>query len=327
MATDARVKSEQSEAEKSLVKSLGEDEAKTIIANRVKRDGDKAHITLANPQDGKKAVEYLAQQRGVSKSEAQKLIASLPLDGGWTAKGVGRAESGGKVAYFVVVDWPGGRAFRESLGLDPHGQDFHITVGFGDNGDVHGVPKNRVLPELSRAASLRSKVIRLAHLNPELRPHLLPLLTRTAGERVTVRDAKGVSYEVDADAARDALKNAVPRDRLSLLFPAFPKSTPSVLTPKEINLLSSEKLIQKPRVPRELSFREAEARYERLLNQAARETREGARGTGAGDDLGVWTDLAEGSYLTRKREFEVVLGILGVKSREAIRAIAERAAG
>ena len=29
--------------------------------------------------------------------------------------------------------------------------------------------------------TLRSKVIRLAHTNPELRPHLLPLLTKTAG--------------------------------------------------------------------------------------------------------------------------------------------------
>jgi hypothetical protein len=185
MATDARVKSEQGKAEKALIEALGEEDALKLIANRTKRDGDKAHITLAGPQDGKKAVELVATERGVSKGEAQKIIPTLPLDEGWRAKGIGRAESGGKIAYFVVVDWPGGREFRESLGLDPSGQDFHITVGFGDSGDVHGVPKNRVLSpsNLKKEASmntLRSKIIRLAHAQPALRPHLLPLVTKTA---------------------------------------------------------------------------------------------------------------------------------------------------
>jgi hypothetical protein len=190
MATDARVKAEQGNAEKALIEALGEEEATKLIANRTKRDGDKAHITLAGPQDGKKAVDHVATERGVSKGEAQRVIPTLPLEGNWRAKGIGRAESGGKIAYFVVVDWPGGREFRESLGLDPSGQDFHITVGFGDSGDVHGVPKNRVLSpsELKKEASmttLRSKIIRLAHAQPSLRPHLLPLLTRTAAvERV-----------------------------------------------------------------------------------------------------------------------------------------------
>jgi hypothetical protein len=180
MATDARVKAEQEKAERVLVTALGEERAQKLIANRVRRDGDKAHVTLAGPQDGKKAVDYVASTRGVSKSDAQKIIAMLPLDGGWRPKGVGSAASGTKVAYFVVVDWPGGRDFRASLGLSPEGQDFHITVGFGDDGDVHGVPKNRVLSEeeLAKTASLRSRVIRLAYQNPSLRPHLLPLLTR-----------------------------------------------------------------------------------------------------------------------------------------------------
>lgn len=30
--------------------------------------------------------------------------------------------------FFKVIDWPGGRAFREQFGLPP--KDFHITVGF-----------------------------------------------------------------------------------------------------------------------------------------------------------------------------------------------------
>lgn len=34
--------------------------------------------------------------------------------------------------------------------------------------------------------NLRSKIIRLAHQNPDLRPHLLPLLSRTAAEKITI---------------------------------------------------------------------------------------------------------------------------------------------
>lgn len=176
MATSPKVHSAQEEAEKDLKTRLGEAEAQSLIDNRVKRDGDKAHITLLGPPDAKKAIALMAERDGISKGEAEKKLKELAKEGvaeNFTAKGLGKAESGGKTAYFVVVSWPGGEAFRESLGLDPDGQDFHITVGFGDNGDVHGVPKNRVL-----SASLRSQVIRLAHANPDLRPHLLPILKR-----------------------------------------------------------------------------------------------------------------------------------------------------
>ena len=37
--------------------------------------------------------------------------------------------------------------------------------------------------------TLRSRVIRRAHANPELRPHLLPLLTETAGVSWVERQA------------------------------------------------------------------------------------------------------------------------------------------
>lgn len=175
-ATSPKVHSAQEEAESDLKTRLGEAEAQSLIDNRVKRDGDKAHITLLGPQDSKKAIALMVERDGISKGEAEKKLKELAKEGvveNFTVKGLGKAESGGKTAYFVVVDWPGGEAFRESLGLDPKGQDFHITVGFGVDGDVHGVPKNRVL-----SASLRSQVIRLAYQNPDLRPHLLPILKR-----------------------------------------------------------------------------------------------------------------------------------------------------
>ena len=46
---------------------------------------------------------------------------------------------------------------------------------------------------------LRSKLIRLAHQNPELRPHILPLL-KTAGESV-------LDYVFDPDELDEAFKN------------------------------------------------------------------------------------------------------------------------
>lgn len=66
-------------------------------------------------------------------------------------------------------------------------------------------------PHLVRKGSipmsdLRSKIIRLAHQNPELRPHLMPLLTKTAGPMVfeSVDSSKS-----DYGAAKEAMNNAV----------------------------------------------------------------------------------------------------------------------
>jgi hypothetical protein len=44
-------------------------------------------------------------------------------------------------------------------------------------------------------SDLRSKIIRLAHQNPELRPHLLPLVTRTAASSVLQRVAELLPYD------------------------------------------------------------------------------------------------------------------------------------
>ena len=153
-ATSPRVKAVQAQAEKDLLDLLGVDFQAMIDARRM-RDGDKAHITIARPQDMKKAVILRSGAEGISKSEAtRRLEAELPtktLPDSFQVKGYGAAKNAGKVAFFVVLDWRDAESFRESLGLDPQGQDFHITVGFGPGGDVFDVPKNRVLtPEQLR---------------------------------------------------------------------------------------------------------------------------------------------------------------------------------
>lgn len=49
--------------------------------------------------------------------------------------------------------------------------------------------------------TLRSKVIRLAHQNPELRPHLLPLLKTAGADPVQFRK-NPIGYEVTANGDR-----------------------------------------------------------------------------------------------------------------------------
>jgi hypothetical protein len=182
MATSPRVLAEQRDGEKEIRRVLGDEAAELLFENRRKRDGTKAHITILSPQDAKKAIASLAARDGISKGEAERRLKALAAAGvpdNFRVRGIGKAESGSKIAYFLVVDWPGGREFRESVGLDPDGQHFHVTLGFGPEGDVHGVPKNRPLNEGQLAvkqSNLRSQIIRLAHAKPELRPTLLPLL-------------------------------------------------------------------------------------------------------------------------------------------------------
>jgi hypothetical protein len=52
--------------------------------------------------------------------------------------------------------------------------------------------------------ALRSKLIRLAHNNPELRPHLMPLLGKTAGPFESVDSSKS-----DYGAAQRAMNDAI----------------------------------------------------------------------------------------------------------------------
>lgn len=228
MATSPRVKAEQAEGERELAGILGEAEAEELFANRRKRDGDKAHITLANPADAKKAVANLSAQKGVSKGEAERQLKELALAGApdnFRVKGIGKAESSGKLAYFLVVDWPGGREFREAIGLDAGGQDFHITLGFGPEGDVHGVRKDRIMnaSKLAMKQATRSKLIRLARENPSLRESFLPLLKRAAtgdavfdvaqelrGGHDLVQDGSIFYYDYE-NLASEAVKDAIRR--------------------------------------------------------------------------------------------------------------------
>jgi hypothetical protein len=55
-------------------------------------------------------------------------------------RGLGVAVGAAGACAFVIVDWPGGKAFRRWMGLPP--ADFHATLGF-DGEDPHDVRKDR----------------------------------------------------------------------------------------------------------------------------------------------------------------------------------------
>jgi|APSaa5957512622_1039677.scaffolds.fasta_scaffold85776_1 hypothetical protein len=146
---DPRVKAEQESAEKKLREMIGDEKADAMIANRKKRDGDASHMTLVTPKESKDIIKKLRDEEGLSRKQAEKKLKSLlednPPPSDWKVKGVGKAEKDGNEAYYAAVDWEGGRKLRESLGLDPDANDFHITLGFGDGGDVHGASKKDVI--------------------------------------------------------------------------------------------------------------------------------------------------------------------------------------
>eukprot|EP00392_Amoebophrya_sp_AT5.2_P016899 g17207.t1 len=99
----------------------------------------------AKPKSSKQGLELVRTVSVDTHPYMQLSFQVFPL-------GVGTAASNKNRCYFVVVCFPRGQAFREFLGLGAGAgsglqgsssdlKDFHITLGFGSAGDVHGVSK------------------------------------------------------------------------------------------------------------------------------------------------------------------------------------------
>ena len=196
--------------------------------------------------------------------------------------------------------------------------------------------------------SLRTAAIRLAHQHPgEVRKALLEVL---AGEQVMVRDSGGRQIPVDSDQAREALTGVTPADRLNVLFPLFGRALggkPVTLTAQEFSKLQKAGVIPRPTQPERparVNLAAIQRAYDKLLEAAAKETLEAAEGLiddaqnsedydfrGESrdmlDDPGTWTDLAEGSFEARAKEFKPLMQALGIRRDVVVTAIAEMAAG
>jgi hypothetical protein len=138
-----------------LVDATGIDEK--FVSNRIQRDGYEGyHITLIAPPETRQIIKQIKAEMGISGSKAKKeakrqllekasTLAQSEFSVGETksVEGAGDGAVGTEgepsSAFFKVIDWPKAQELRASYGLSP--KDMHITLGIGDNGDVHGVEK------------------------------------------------------------------------------------------------------------------------------------------------------------------------------------------
>jgi len=156
------------QAQKDLAQIAGEDVAQEMIKAKKARDGASNHMTIFTPKETSKILKGLIaeiqkEQEGLPKSEAkypareelQGRLQRAAQQGDWKSLGIGHAQKGSNEAYFMVIDWPGGRTLRKEFGLPEGGHDFHVTLGF-KGGDVHGVPKDKrtLVKMASRTAAL-----------------------------------------------------------------------------------------------------------------------------------------------------------------------------
>jgi hypothetical protein len=131
------------------------------IDNRITRDGeDSFHITIFTPPEVRgmikdKIKKAKDENKKLSKSQAknevraelEKAAAGLELSYAIgdtkSVEGPGDGSVGEKgsdsIAFFKTVEWPAAQDLRAEY--DKPKKDFHITLGIGDNGDVHGVDK------------------------------------------------------------------------------------------------------------------------------------------------------------------------------------------
>jgi hypothetical protein len=97
------------------------------VRNQKTRDRGKHHITIISPGEFGKL-----ESQGIKITNADLPVGAPKL------MGLGMATKKENMAYYIIVDFPEGNIFRESLGLPP--KDFHITLAYKGN-DVHEVPK------------------------------------------------------------------------------------------------------------------------------------------------------------------------------------------
>ena len=127
------------------------------IQNKAQRDGESNyHITIIDSKEAREIMKKIKQDEGLSnklaKDRLKKIFANAEADLNKakfsqgtvnSVEGPGDGSVGVKdqpsKAFYIPVAWPDAQKLRDQFDLGP--KDFHITVGIGENGDVHGVEK------------------------------------------------------------------------------------------------------------------------------------------------------------------------------------------
>lgn len=100
-----------------------------LQGNKTARDGfGRFHVTILDPRETR-----------MLRKEGRLPSAFPQLD--LKVESLGTAENESSFAVFATCSSVEGDRFRAELGLPP--KDFHVTLGFDDGGDVHGVGKGQ----------------------------------------------------------------------------------------------------------------------------------------------------------------------------------------
>eukprot|EP00760_Papus_ankaliazontas_P035034 PhM_4_TR7591/c0_g1_i1/m.83151 len=105
------------------------------VARQQRRDWKSYHVTLVHKND----LPPNCDIRDVAAAFEDAVVNPVDDCPSPVCLGLGRATGPAKVCYFGVIAWPHGNNLRLHFGMEP--KDFHVTVGFGQSGDVHNVPK------------------------------------------------------------------------------------------------------------------------------------------------------------------------------------------
>lgn len=110
------------------------------LRTQMKRGFGEGHITLIDPKEwgklDKAFAKKLQKPTGLAEELAVQPKMELP-----EYKGIGRATDGkGCDVFYLVYDWPWAAAVRKSWGLTEL-RDFHATVLWTGENDIHGVGK------------------------------------------------------------------------------------------------------------------------------------------------------------------------------------------
>lgn len=125
-----------------------EDEYNEYIKYQQDRDRGHYHSTVINPMEFNKLVKDVKNIEIINK-----LINDIEIDD-FKILGIGSSQKNNNKTYYIVCKSLLIQEIRKRFGLDE--KDLHITIGFKYK-DVHGVPKNEVLPEVHTFLSELSK--------------------------------------------------------------------------------------------------------------------------------------------------------------------------
>ena len=107
--------------------------SKDLLNTQMKRGRNEYHVTIVGPREMNKDIQrQLKTELDSYESEYQEPV----------PRGIGRAtDEDGQEVFYVVLDWEWGDKVRTSLGLTEK-RDFHITLMWSGDNDIHGVDKS-----------------------------------------------------------------------------------------------------------------------------------------------------------------------------------------